>query len=342
MRNWKTITHSGFLTLLFIILGLINIYAQENKKSENEILIVFNDSAARYVLENPQRAILEKQEIWDNFKGYQLVKAWHKKNNVPEINYIVHINEVLPYLFPNQDTSLIRNDLLKLMQNVQELERRNHDTISKHILSYLPYKRGYNANIYFVALSSPNAFSDKNNLVIEICNPNHKKNAGWILNLLIHEVFHVGFNQYKPDIRLLTDSTPTNKNMFIKNMYVDIQNEGMATYVGYKALELIPSTNKNNDYLLFENDSSIIEAISQVNALIERSKYESIDSLNKVAWDIGVSQRAYYLTGAYMSKIIEERLGREHLANLILKDSKVFFMEYNDLATKEYKINLLD
>ncbi|HEY4786210.1 MAG TPA: hypothetical protein VIH57_09170 [Bacteroidales bacterium] len=44
----------------------------------------------------------------------------------------------------------------------------------------------------------------------------------------------------------------TDKEMFLGKMFNDIRNEGLTTYVAYKAGEFMPSMPKSQDYLLLE------------------------------------------------------------------------------------------
>jgi hypothetical protein len=48
-----------------------------------------------------------------------------------------------------------------------------------------------------------------------------------------------------------------------------------------------------------------------------------------------VKGRAYYITGAYICKIIDEKLGRAKLIDLLLKGPIFVFSEYNNIVEKE-------
>ena len=71
------------------------------------------------------------------------------------------------------------------------------------------------------------------------------------------------------------------------------------------------------------------------------AKTETIDTMNKKAWEIGVMERAYYLAGAYMCKVIEDKFGIEYLADIVTKGGLQFTKVYNELVLEDYKIKLI-
>ena len=305
------------------------------------------DSAARYVLADLPRAFVEKDSIWRRFRGYQILTEWHKRNAVPVSDRVKAALE----LYKNDTAHVSRfiktqyidvMDSLGLSYNIHRID------ISKHLLSYLPSKKGFNVNIYVIALGTCTGTTLNNDIMVDIWGRGVK--VGSLLNGIIHEVYHVGFEQYKPDFEQLTNVTPTTNRMFFRKMFNEIQNEGMATWVAYNALkngfatlEIKKSDNLlSNDYYMLESDSAVKKSISQINMLIERTKYISLDSLNKEAWEVCAIQRASYITGAFMAKTIEDKYGREKLAELVVKDEREFIKEYNAVVSSNYQIKIVD
>ena len=155
---------------------------------------------------------------------------------------------------------------------------------------------------------------------------------------LRYEIYHIGYDLYTPD---KWDFTPKTKELFLQKTLSVIQNEGMATYVAYKARDIIPSDHMDPDHKLLENQEKVDIAFQQINNLISESQTLSIDSLNKKAWVIGVEKdRAFYVAGAYMAYKLEKENGKGFLVNLVKKDSRVFIEEYNKIAEDKRRIEL--
>jgi len=296
-----------FLIHFILILASNWIIAQDIKQKENDIKIIFDDSAARYVLENPANALEMRDSIWNTFEGYRITLVWHEKSSQP---VTWEIWERGLNRFINKDTSLIRKTS-ELSDNLGILEKREHDKIVHHLSSYLPKTATYNAYVYFVAFTVPYAFCvEQNKIGIDITGDEWHFDSDCLLNTIIHELYHVGYRLNTPDIEYL-NTDPINSEQFIHFNYAYTLSEGMATYVAYKALNLFPSNYKHEDYRLLEDDKNVKSAINGINTLIAMTKTETIDTLYQKTWEIGVSQRAYYLAGAFICKKIEEKLGTE-------------------------------
>jgi hypothetical protein len=326
------------LTMFCLMFIWADISAQIIEQKEQDIKIFINDSAARYVLENPVNALKERDSIWNTFEGYRITHVWHEKSSYP-ITW--ELWERGLDKFTNNDTSLITKSL-KLINNISILEKREHKKIEQHLASYLPKTISFNAYVYFIAFTIPYAFCvEQNKIGLEVTADEWHFDSECLLNIMIHELYHVGYRLNSPDTTYL-NSDPINNEQFINFNYAYMLSEGMATHVAYKALNLFPSNYKHDDYKLMEDEKNIKNAIGGINKLLEMTKTETVDTLYKKIWDIGVSQRAYYIAGAYMCKIIEEKFGTEYLAEIVSKGSLQFIKEYNVLVSDDYKINRVE
>ena len=343
--------------LLVILISPIFIFthneinAQNRAISTNEINLFFSDSAARYVLENLDRALVEKETIYHRFKGYQMQIEWVNKNfnqSVKNIGDEYFLNRDYNNGIESckKDSSKVRH-ILSTLTKLQELEKKTHNQISHHLLSYLPSKEGFDVNLYFVVFTSINGQSTGYNIMSRI---DWDKDADAILNGIVHEAYHVGFETQKSNFHAYTKPTPTNRKMFLDKMFMEIQNEGMATWMAYNTQKFIPITRSLDplhlpeyDYFLLENDSCVKRSFRQINQIIESSEKLPVDSLNKMDWEIGVTERAYYVTGAYMAKTIEEKYGKKHLVDLVFRENKKDFINaYNKLVKDKYKMKMVD
>jgi hypothetical protein len=97
---------------------------------------------------------------------------------------------------------------------------------------------------------------------------------------------------------------------FVYNTVLDgLQNEGIATYVGYRVGEIFPN-NEEPDYVMLDDPAAVRRKLATLNELFGLVGTVSVDSLLGLAWDEGVIGRAYYVVGAHMAKTIDEERGR--------------------------------
>ena len=338
MEKAKTIQ---IILAIAFITSLTNVIFAQNLEPQNkDIKIFFDDSAARYVLENPEKALnKERDSIWKSFEGYRITLVWHEKSSVP-VTWKVWERGLNKFLY--QDTSLIKKSLT-LADSLKFKVNREQNKIAQHVSSYLSEETKFDAFIYFVAFTYPYAFCvDKNKIGIDITGDEWNFDTDCILNTTIHEIYHVGFKLNSPDYDKYIAIDPTSQETFIRFNYAYLQSEGMATFVAYKALNLFPSDYRHPDYELLRTTGPVKKAIDQVNSLTEMAMTMPIDTLLQECWKLGVEERAYYVAGSYMASIIEEKHGTEFLAELVKEGSIDFVKEYNLLVPDDYKLVLIE
>jgi hypothetical protein len=323
--------------LLTLVAWWTDASAQITPQKEPEVNIVIDGSAARYVLENPARALQNRDSIWNTFEGYRITRVWHDGSSYP-LTWDLWEKRLNKFI---NDDSLTKN-ALKMLDDISALEKKEHRQIVKHLSSYLPAARSFNAHVYFVAFTIPYAFVvEQNNIGIEINADEWHNDPECLLNIVIHELFHVGYRLNSPDVWRL-QSDPANTDELIAFNYAYLFKEGMANHVAFRALDLFPSEYKHEDYLLMEEEENIRNAFIGVNRIQKKKKTGTLESSMKGLWEIGVMQRAYYLAGAYMCQSIEEKFGRAHLSELVSRGSRQFVKEYNEIAPRDLKIDMLD
>jgi len=229
---------------------------------------------------------------------------------------------------------------LELADSLKSKAQRERNSIARLIASYLGSNKTIDAYVYFVAFTTPYAFCvEENKIGIDITGDEWGFDTDCILNMTIHEIYHVGYRANSSDLNSL-EGDPTDEKSFIRFCYAYLQSEGMATYVGYKALNLYPSDYRHDDYRLLEDSTRVLKAIGQIGKLLRDAGTNPIDSMNQKAWDVGVTDRAFYIAGAYMAKAIEEKCGTKYLADLVQKGGFQFAKEYNKIASGDYKVIL--
>jgi tetratricopeptide (TPR) repeat protein len=112
--------------------------------------------------------------------------------------------------------------------------------------------------------------------------------------------------------------------------------EGIATYVGYTIQDMFPSVIQ--DYVMMNNPNTVREKIAHVNDIFEKTDTVEAGKLRKLSWDVGVAERAYYITGGHMARTIDQNLGRAALVSTIENGPLSFIDTYNELVPKEEQI----
>jgi hypothetical protein len=322
----------GSLVLLFIVMWT----RSSGQTSHNVITIEVDDSAVRAVLSNPSYALKKRDSIWNSFEGYRLTLAWHERQSVPPS--FEFYESALHDMLSDSPRFTKKNRYLETINRIQEIEKNSGGTISRHISSYLPSDSAFTAYTYLVAFTTPYAFSLSDKLVIDIGSPRWHQNAEYIVNIVIHEIYHIGYEIFTPDTLA---SAPSDKNSLLQSIFNDIQNEGMATYVAYRALDLIPSDYEDRDYQLLENNGSVDKGFHEINQMIADCDSVPLDTMVERAWNTGVAKdRAFYVAGAWMAGEIERTKGKKFLVGLVGKGSRVFVEEYNGIAGKDRKIRV--
>jgi hypothetical protein len=129
--------------------------------------------------------------------------------------------------------------------------------------------------------------------------------------------------------------------MLLDHVLWQTQNEGMATYV---AFGMRPSTSEVTDYQLLERPAEVAARFDSLQLLIDECTAANDGTLPALRDNIrkaGSTDRVYYVVGAYMAKMIEERMGRAALVRTVTAGPAAFFQEYAATAPSDHlRINL--
>jgi hypothetical protein len=120
-----------------------------------------------------------------------------------------------------------------------------------------------------------------------------------------------------------------------------LQNEGLSTYVGYKALPIFPAPGEK-DYHLLESPTEVTRLLNELNVLFDAVGTVSSEELRRAHWKTGIDGRAYYIVGAHMAGVIEDALGREALLQTITQGPRSFIERYNSLVQEDMTVRYPD
>jgi hypothetical protein len=220
-----------------------------------------------------------------------------------------------------------KNSQLIAARTILKKGKEFNEKAIPYICSFLPKDcPDISTTIYFTTAIMASGFQSGNSIVIYGANADKD-------NLLIHELFHQGFDKCKPK-RIESSS----QDSVISQIYNDLQNEGMATYVGYKGLKEFPRCRTDmlkDDYKLFENHEEVNALLNKMNELFKKALTLREKELKDTLWQVGSTDRAFYVIGCYMSKIIDEKLGRNVLVETISKGPRSFLLAYNSLVDRK-------
>ena len=93
---------------------------------------------------------------------------------------------------------------------------------------------------------------------------------------------------------------------------------------------------------MMEDVGEVHRLFAGTNAVLSQYGKIPIEELQKLSWDKGVIGRAYYVTGAYMCKVIDECNGRQALIDVYSRGPISIIELYNAIADEELKIALPD
>lgn len=222
---------------------------------------------------------------------------------------------------------------------VMEQASAFHEKAIPHICSYLPDETlSIEVTVYFVVYIEPGAFARQGKIIMNLAHSTWgNKDVGLLLNILVHELYHGGFHHHQKAV----DTDPSmSKEEILEHIMWWLQNEGIATYVSYKAQYLFPIKKDVPDYRMLENMPELMRLSENVNSILTKYEEEPYDKVIEMLWRKGVQERAFYVVGAYMSKKIEEEKGRGALIETIGKGARYFIDTYNDLDLNDFKIIL--
>jgi tetratricopeptide (TPR) repeat protein len=291
-----------------------------------------------FEIDSIEQIILRPEEILEDIgsfvatdDAFQLSARWHKNNNIPlERDQLREKLEGAAAASPEERES---NPSLALARAIKAEETRFIDTSIPHILSFLPTNSlQMETKIHLTAFTRAYAFMTNTQIVADVTSPKLGGSADSILNILLHEVYHIGYGIN----RLLRSEEPLVDRR--KYFALDVlHNEGLATYVAWKARDMYPWEGFD-DYKMMEDPDTVREKTIQVNEILSKIDSLPADEWSSLSWEQGVRNRAYYIAGAHMSRLIDEELGRSSLIETIELGPRSFVSLYNTLVDDGLKI----
>ena len=287
--------------------------------------------SVKYIFLNPEEILKDVDRFWRTDEAFQLAARWHNNNNIAVDMDLFRENILRLSKIPAAEREA--DPVLKLGERIKSGEARFIAAAIPRILDFLP-RNGLQmeTRIHLTAFTTAYAFMTDTQIVANIASPKLSGTANGILNILLHEVYHIGYGIN----RLLRSEEPLEDGRAYALLDV-LHNEGLATYVAWKAGSLYPFPGFE-DYRMLENEAAVREKLDKVNVLFSQFNKLPKEDFGKLSWEEGVKNRAYYVAGAYMSRTIDERIGRKALVGTIERGPRSFVSLYNTLTDGDMKI----
>jgi hypothetical protein len=123
----------------------------------------------------------------------------------------------------------------------------------------------------------------------------------------------------------------------LRDILENIHSEGVCTYIGYKAQDIFPAPDEK-DYHMLDDVDEVKKHLKNVNEILSKVGKISENELDKLTWDVGVIGRSFYVSGAHMCRVIENKAGKEALIQTLLDGPRAFFDLFNSHVLGESKL----
>ena len=314
-----------------VLLSSSLVVAQDSKIA---MKVNFDISSIEAIVNNPANVLKAEEEFWETDSAYRLSVAWHDGANIPRTKELKEAWRGKLKKLATMPLSERQNlPYYKLALEVNSKQELFREEAVPHLLSFLPNHHiiKIKTTVFITAFTYAYAFSTNGQMVINQSSSFWSNDLNKVLNLLTHELFHVGHGSSlgyaKEDP--LEDGL---KNEFLMTLHA----EGIATYVGYTILDVFPAVIQ--DYVMMNNPSTVREKITHVNEIFKKVDTLEADKVRELSWDVGVGERAYYITGGHMARTIDQNLGRAALVSTIENGPLYFIDTYNKLVPKQEQI----
>ena len=154
------------------------------------------------------------------------------------------------------------------------------------------------------------------------------------MNATVHEIGHVGHSHLRT---LWTEerSQPEMKHKILDN----INSEGICTYIGFTAQHFAPAPD-DKDYPMIDDPDRVRQAFKNSNLILSKVGQIPDEDIQKMSWDLGIQGRSYYVVGLTMCKLIDERLGRNTLIEVMSTGPRKWVRTYNQLADIDLQLSI--
>jgi tetratricopeptide (TPR) repeat protein len=295
--------------------------------------VVFDISAIEALYSHPDEILCNFDSLWTENNAYRLAGQYSRNNRVDP--GLEEWKERVRAIAALSDKEMASQPAVVTSQEITGLSTTLREKGFPHISSFLPPSAPpLKVTVYLISDIKPAAFAYPGGILVNVNSPRFNSDPSVIMNIIVHEIYHGGYANtvaYRSDYDLQNEALD-----FVLDFLL---NEGMATYVSFAARHIFPN-DFVPDYAKMENKEEVKASIEKVDLLFRQAETLKIDSLRRLAWKIGVIDRAFYIAGGYMAGLIDETLGREELVKAMSAGPLSFLTLYNSVADETMKLKV--
>ena len=289
--------------------------------------IIFNTDALEKLVYEPEWVLENQEEYWSSYPAQKYAVNWAE-----QVNYKVDYDKWREIIKEWSETPLDIRQTQDFLKNTERIISGKKIFVEKalpHVCSYLPEEAVLDIGVHFTAYIPPRAFA-MGEIVINMTATYWNNNPDNILNTMVHELFHVGYSYCR-------DRWETVRDDALFGVIENIQNEGVCTYVAYRAQDIFPAPDEK-DFQMLDDREKVKHHFEEVKEIFSATGKLSEEEHQKLCWDKGVIGRSFYVVGAHMCKVIDEKEGKKGLMRTLLEGPVEFFNVYNSLVADEEKL----
>ena len=275
---------------------------------------------------DPEWVLKNEEVFWSEYPSQRYTRDWIDQVKYP-MDYEQWRKTVKEWSEVPEEKRL-GMDFLRNTERIIEGRQVFIDKALPHVCSYLPDDADLDISVHFTAYVPPRAFA-MGEIVINMTATYWNNNPDNVLNTMVHELFHVGYS-YCEGLREEEEGP-------LIDIMRNIHNEGVCTYIGYTAQDIFPAPDEK-DFQMLDAKDEVRRHLKNVNEILSKIGSMPEDELDKLSWDTGVIGRSYYVTGAHMCRVIEEKAGKDAFKQTLLDGPNAFFELYNGLVPEKKKM----
>jgi len=205
--------------------------------------IRFDDSSIRRIFTDPEGVLEDVNGFWEREIPYKTTLEWSEATRVPIDHEGFRVK--LEDLKVQSPEDRRRHEAYRLSERIMESAPTFKTKALPHVRSYLPEGTRVDSVVRTACFIPPWAYCARGSIIINTSHRHWEDDASMVLNIIVHELFHVGFGRY---IEPIDFSKMKTREQTIDLITRGLQNEGMATYVAYRARHIFPSSTVDPDY----------------------------------------------------------------------------------------------
>ena len=320
------------LAVLLAAFGVCEATAQQADVRCENAVIPFETATLEKIMREPTSVLEEGEEFWKREVPLILVQGWADEvgSRDPYGRFRKRVSD-LARLSEEERGS---HPLLRMTETIVARQAEWRDGAVPHLCSYFPADVDLSRPAFFIAFVPPRAFATGDGNVIDVASEYWHGNPDNILNSLVHEYFHIGYGQMR---RRRSEEPLEDAQLY--RMLDMVHNEGLAVWVTYRARSVFPAPNEVDNDLL-DNPDDVTRLLGALNELLAQSTVMEANQLRRLAWRVGVTDRAYYIVGAHMARTIEAERGRDAVIGTLHEGPLAYVTLYNSLVPEERRVRL--